>query len=105
MSPAQLTLKHLRSQGYRAQVVEHWNQFAHIRQDLFGIIDVLGVSGSGTVAVQCTTKHNINSRIKKIADSDAIGDLRDAGWTILVHGWHQPKGKGTRWQLKEVDVS
>lgn len=41
MSPTQLTLAQLRKDGYTASVVERWNQYAGIRQDLFGGIDVL----------------------------------------------------------------
>jgi len=104
ISPAELTLRDLRNQGYRAQVVEKWNPHARVRQDLFGIIDVLAIGRNETIAVQSTTKHNLKARIKKIAESESIGDIREAGWTVLVHGWHQPKGKGTRWQLVEVDV-
>jgi hypothetical protein len=38
-SPTQLSLKKLREEGYTVAVVEHWNSFARIRQDLFGFID------------------------------------------------------------------
>ena len=88
--------------GYRAAVVEHWNPHAHIRQDLFGIIDVLAVGKGETVAVQCTSYSNVASRVNKIADSEAIGDIRDAGWKVLVHGWRKPKH---RWEVREVDCS
>lgn len=36
MSPAQRSLAALKQLGYRAKVVEKWNPFAKIRQDLFG---------------------------------------------------------------------
>lgn len=105
-SPTQLTLKNLRDRGYKTvQVVEVWNPHAFKRQDLFGIIDVLAVGHGETVAVQCTTKGHLKDRIRKIADSDAIGDIREAGWKVLGHGWHQPKGPRTRWQLVEEDLS
>ncbi len=101
-SPTQLTLKLLRKQGYRAAVVEKWNPHAHIRQDLFGIIDVLAVGNRETVAVQCTSYSNVSSRVNKIAESDAIGDIREAGWRVLVHGWRKPRH---RWECREIDVS
>jgi len=41
VSPTARTLKALRDGGATCQVVEHWNSFAKIRQDLFGCIDVL----------------------------------------------------------------
>jgi hypothetical protein len=36
MSPTQRSLAHLRRLGYQARVVERWNPFARVRQDLFG---------------------------------------------------------------------
>ena len=102
MSPTQLTLRELRKRGYMAEVVERWNPHAKIRQDLFKIIDVLGVGPLGTVGVQCTTKSNLKSRITKMSDAEAIGPLREANWTLLAHGWFKQAG---RWQLQEVDLS
>jgi hypothetical protein len=45
-SPTQLTLKQLRAEGYTARVVERWNHYAGIRQDLFGF-DVLAARSRG----------------------------------------------------------
>lgn len=103
MSPTQRTLAELRKRGYLAAVTERWNPFAKIRQDLFGIIDVLAVGNGQTVAVQCTSASNLSSRIKKIADSDATKILRDSGWVILAHGWR--KNAAGKWVLREVDCS
>jgi hypothetical protein len=103
-SPTQLTLQEMRARGYKlVEVTERWNPFARIRQDLFGIVDVLAVGEKGVVAIQTTSYDNVASRVQKIADSDATPHLRKAGVTILVHGWWKnPKG---RWQLKEIDCS
>lgn len=104
-SPTQLTLKKLRDDGYLAAVVEHWNPHAHIRQDLFGIVDVLGIRAGETIAVQATTKNHVVERVNKIADHDSTPIIREAGWQFEVHGWHQPKGKGTKYVCRVVDVS
>ena len=101
-SPTILTLKNLRKRGYLAAVVEKWNPHAHIRQDLFGFIDVIGVGPLGTIGVQCTTKDHISDRIKKIADHENIGHVREGDWLLEVHGWAKVKN---RWQVKIVDVS
>jgi hypothetical protein len=103
MSPTQRSLAEMRKRGYTAQVVERWNAFAKIRQDLFGFIDVLCVGNGETVGVQCTSGSNVSSRIKKIAESDDMPTIRKAGWRILVHGWRKD-AKG-RWVLREVDCS
>jgi len=102
MSPTQLTKRHFERQGYKVAIVERWNPHANVRQDLFGIIDVLCVGNGETVAVQCTSYSNISSRVNKIADADATPELREAGWRILVQGWRKP---GHRWECREVDCS
>jgi hypothetical protein len=103
-SPTQLSLKHLRKTCDLVQVVEHWNPHCRIRQDLYGIIDILALSGAETVAVQSTTWGNVSARIKKMRESPNIDAIRKAGWKILVHGWRKnPLTK--RYELKEIDIS
>ena len=102
LSPTQLTLRQLRADGYTAQVVEHWNHFAKIRQDLFKIIDVLAVGNGETVGVQCTSYSHVAERVKKVNAAEAINDIRGAGWKILVQGWHKKKN---RWVCREVNCS
>lgn len=101
MSPTERTLKYLRSQGYSAVVTERWNPFARIRQDLFGIVDVLAVKPGETLGVQCTSNANVASRVTKIADHESTPRLREAGWRLEVHGWT----KGKRGAPRVVDVS
>lgn len=103
MSPTQRSLKHLRDQGYRATIVEHWNSFARLRQDLFGIIDILAVKEGETLGVQTTSGSNVSARVQKIADAEVTPDLRKAGWRLEVHGWR--KNARGKWQLRVVDVS
>lgn len=104
LSPTQLSLRAMREQGYSVDVVEHWVSQpppGH-RRDLFGIVDVLAVGKGETVAIQCTADGSVSSRIRKIADCEALPNLREAGWKIVVHGW---KKQGGRWVVREVDVS
>jgi len=101
MSPTERTLKFLRGQGYTAVITERWNPFAKIRQDLFGIVDVLAVKRGETLAVQCTSAPNVASRVTKIADHESTPRLREAGWRIHVHGWT----KGKRGDPRVVDCS
>ena len=103
MSPTQRTLRHLRATGYPlVQVVERWNPRAKVRQDLFGIVDVLAV-GSDIVGVQATSGSNVAKRVAKLTASEALPLLRKAGIRILVHGWR--KAASGRWTLREVDLS
>ena len=103
MTPTQLTLRELRKRGYTAAVVEKWNHGAKIRQDLFGIVDVLALLDGETLAVQATSASNVAARVKKIADSEHIAAIRKAGWRVVVWGWR--KNKARRYVLREVDVS
>ena len=104
ISPTQRTLAHLRNEGYTAAVVEHWNPHARIRQDLFGIIDILALRGSETIAIQCTTAPHMAERVQKIADSEHIAAIREAGWTVQVWGWKLP-AKSRTWVHRVVDCS
>ncbi len=103
MSPTQRTLAEMRKRGFTCQVTEHWNPFAHIRQDLFGFIDVLCVGPDGVVGVQATSGPNVSSRVDKIANHENVDAVRKGGIRILVHGW--TKRKNGRYELREVDVS
>jgi hypothetical protein len=103
VTPTQLSLRHLRDDGWTAEVVEHWNPHARIRQDLFGFVDILALRGPDTLAVQTTTVSNVPARVRKIAGSPLVGAVREAGWLIHVHGWRKKAG---RWELaRNVDVS
>ena len=104
ISPTQRTLKRMRESGdYKlVQVVEKWNAFAKIRQDLWNF-DILGISITGeTHAIQVTTYGNMNARIKKITDAEATPHLRDADWVLLVEGW---KKVDNRWKSFITDLS
>lgn len=103
-SPTVRSLAHLRKTCQLVQVVEKWNPHARIRQDLFGIVDILAIQDGETIAVQSTSWSNIKSRVNKMAESDAIEHLRKAGWRILVHGWKK-NPKTNRYELKEEDIS
>jgi hypothetical protein len=102
ISPTALTLRALRRDGYTAGVVEHWNPHARVRNDLFGVIDVLALKGAETLAVQATSDSNVSARVRKIAESEHIAAIREAGWAVHVWGW---KKDGTRWVCRKVDCS
>ena len=102
-SPTQLSLKLLRQQGWLVDVVEKWIPGANIRKDLYGFGDLLCIKGKDTLVVQTTTVSNMSARINKIADHENVGAVREAGWFIHVHGWHQDDKK--KWHCKVKDVS
>lgn len=98
LSPTQRSLKEMRDRGYFCEVVERWNQFARIRQDLAGFIDVLCFGDGEVVGVQATSMSHVSERVKKIAEHENVGAVRKAGVRLLVHGWDGNK-------LREVDIS
>jgi len=102
VTPTQRSLAYLRAEGWQVAIVERWNPHARIRQDLFGVFDLLAVRDGVTMGVQVTST-GVASRVKKIADSDMVPALRRAGWTLMVHGWRK-SAKG-RYILREVDCS
>jgi len=103
-SPTQQSLALLRQTCDAVQVVERWCPFSRRRIDLFGVIDILALRGEETIAVQTTAWSSTSARIKKIAESEHIAAMRNAGWRILVHGWRKNK-KTNRYEHKEIDVS
>lgn len=103
ISPTQLTLRQLRADGWTAEVVEHWNPHARVRNDLFGFVDVLALRANETLAVQTTSATNVAARIRKIAEHPNVAAVREAGWAIRVHGWAKKSG---RWVLaRDEDIS
>ena len=98
ITPTQRTLKHMRERGYTCQVVEHWNPWEKIRQDLFGFGDVLCLGDNEVVMVQATSYSNVSARVTKIADHENTPAVRKANIRILVQGWDGAK-------LREVDCS
>ena len=109
MSPTARTLKLLRDQGYFAQVVEHWNPHVHRRVDLFGVIDVVAVSGDvqGVLGVQTTSGDHVSHRLAKMRQNAAVEAWLQAGNRLVVHGWKKYKKPVDRkyWQCREEVVT
>ena len=95
-----MVLRIMRADGWHAESVEHWNAHTHRRQDLFTVVDVLGVGPEGTLAVQATSRGNMASRVHKICECEAFPFMQAAGWRVEVWGFDQPTGKGGRWRLE-----
>src|SRR3990167_6094271 len=104
MSPLQRSKKYLEEQGYLVAIVEKWNPWAKVRQDLFGIGDLLAIypaemtyTTRKTLLVQTTTLAHMKERIVKIGHSYIYPKLKKADWAIEVHGWRKLK---SGWQVK-----
>ena len=103
MTPTQRSLKLMRDRGYSCDIVERWNPYARIRQDLWGFCDVLCLTPGQIVAVQTTSGANVSARLRKIAASPRIADVLSAGVRVVVHGWAKrgPRGKAKKWTCRE----
>lgn len=104
-SPTQRTLKYLRDQGYKADVVEYWNSFARVRRDLFGIIDIVAVKIGcpGVLGVQATSYSNVSARIRKAKENTTLPVWIAAGNPFVIHGWR--KGVKGEKALREVKLT
>jgi len=102
-TPTARSVEHLRAFGWTVGVVEQRIPHTNITRDLYGFIDLLAIRGAETMAVQVTSGSNVASRVHKIAESEHVGAVRKAGWSIVVHGWRK-NSKGD-WTLRIVDVS
>lgn len=107
--PTQRTLAHYRKLGYRCDIVERWNPWSRVRQDLLGFIDVMLLGDGETIGVQTTSGSNLSKRVDKILNErreEATAWLR-AGNRIFVNGWalRGPRGKRKVWTLKEQELT
>lgn len=101
-SPTQRSLEYLREQGYHCEIVEKWNPWRKIRQDLWGWCDILAIRRDEVLAVQVTAS-GVSARIKKIQESDTVAKVREAGIRVEVHGW--TKRANGRYALRVEDIS
>jgi hypothetical protein len=99
------TLALLRKKGWMAAIVERWNPYVKIRQDLFGIFDIMAIAQGGVACgVQCTTNTNWAAHLDKIRSSPNYKKWLDLGGLILVVGWAKmgERGKRKLWTSKEL---
>ena len=108
VSPTQRTIRELKNQGRKCAIVEKWNTFVGphgIRQDLFGIIDVLALDPvRGFVGVQ-SCGQDFAAHERKLLEERAeecIDWLSTPGGALELWGWRKVKvkrgGKALRWQ-------
>lgn len=111
MTPTQRTMRELRSQGIKCQVVERWNHYAKVRQDLFGIIDVVACDKArGVIGVQCCS--NLSSHWNKLTidkAQDSLDWLETPGTFLEIWHWRKVKkvrgGKALVWKPKVLEIT
>ncbi len=101
-SPTQLTLRECRRCLWPAAVVEKWNAWARIRQDLFGAIDIVALDDRpGVLGIQATTTSNALARVKKIdgllVPGSPLHQWIGHGNRLEVWGWGK---EGRFWRVQ-----
>jgi hypothetical protein len=117
LSPTQRTIRELKNNGRRCAIVEKWNPYVGthgIRQDLFGIIDIISLDPErGVIGVQCCSGSGFNKHYKKITEEHAqetIDWLSTPGTALEIWGWRKLKakrgGKAMVWRprIKEITI-
>lgn len=104
MTPTQRTLAECRRRGWTAQVVEHWNPFARIRQDLFGCIDIVAITPSGITGIQACAGSSHAARVAKSIAEPRLRAWLEAGARFEVWSWTKRGARGKRktWTLRCV---
>ena len=112
VSHMERTLKRLRDEGYLVAKVEHWNPFAHKRQDLFGFIDVLAIKKNQPIlAVQVCGDDSRAAHVASLESNEAFRVWRYTGLEedasiIQVWSWgkHGAKGKRKVWTVNITEL-
>lgn len=102
MSPTQRSLAHLKTLGYAAKIVEKWNPFARVRQDLFGG-DLLALKvGEPVLVIQATSAANHAARRHKLDAAGFVKLWKESGARLEIWSWRKvgPRGKRKIWQLR-----
>ena len=130
MSPTQRTLRELKGQGRVCAIVEKWNPYVGpprspsspvgqknkptgIRQDLFGIIDVLSLDPvRGFVGVQCCAGSGMSAHWTKLTvdrAQESLDWLKTPGGRLEIWAWRKVKvkrgGKAMVWRPRIVEVT
>ena len=115
MTPTQRTIRALKDQGRRCAIVEKGNSHVGphgIRQDLFGIIDVLALDPQrGVVGVQ-SCGGDFSAHLRKLTEErsqETLDWLSTPGTTLEIWGWRKIKlkrgGKAERWAPRVREIT
>jgi len=97
----------MRAHGYIVNVVEKWNAFARIRQDLYGCIDIVGMKeGVGIVGIQTTSGSNHSARVKKSMAEPRLALWLKCGGKFEVWSWaKKTQGKRKLWTVRKQAIT
>ena len=98
-SPTELGLALLRGCNYRVCRTEHWNAFAKVRHDLYGIADAVAVRSDvvGFLLVQFTSSTNHAARINKIFGIPETATILRGQSRIQIWSWGKRRRGTSLW--------
>ena len=91
-SPVQKSIKLFKDLGYRVEVTQHWNPYARVRHDLFGLFDLLGMKDN-IVGIQVTDHAHYAEHIKKAWKSPNLMPWLSAGGRFVIVSYDARTGK------------
>ena len=109
------TLEYVRSQGWVADKVEQFNQYAGPhgkRKDMFGFGDIVAMGEGKIIAIQ-SCGQDFSEHNKKITEDETVAPnallwLQNGGRLLLI-GWRKVKlkkgGKAMRWQPRIQEIT
>ena len=111
LSPTQRTLRELRARGLECAVVERWLAGPKLRQDMFGIIDIIALGPSGVIGVQSCgdsfSQHWNKLTVEKYQET--FNWLSTPGNSLVIYAWRKVKvkrgGLAERWMPRVVEVT
>jgi hypothetical protein len=106
ISPTQRTLAECRKRGYIAQVVERFNPHAHVRVDLFGVIDIVAITPAGILGIQACAGSSHAARRDKILAEPRVKAWLEAGGRMEIWSWAKQGATGARkrWTLRAESI-
>ena len=114
MRPTERTLKRCRQEGRLSAVVERWNPHVKphgIRQDMFGIIDIVSLDPSGVIGIQACSGSGYQSHLRKLTKEKATESrawLETPGTRLQIWAWRKLKvkrgGKAVVWKPRIEEI-
>lgn len=102
-TPTARTLALFRAMGYTCAVVERWNQYARVRQDVYGFGDILAMHPDhGIALLQACAGASHAARLDKVRAEPRCWDWLRAGGRVAVVSWRKggPEGKRKLWTVR-----
>lgn len=96
VTPMQRTLALLRERGWTCGIVEHWNPFVGIRQDLYGWCDLLCLGEydekPSIIGVQVAGPGSDHAKhLRKMLDEPRFHEFKRCGGVALLISWRTLK--------------